>query len=173
VGITFIYVTHDQEEALTMSDRLAVMSHGQVEQLGTPHEVYERPTSSYVADFLGLANLMTGTVTSHDGDRVNVLVGGNELTVTAASALANGPVKVCIRPERILLDQPSDNSIPGVIDRVVYMGPMLAVLVQVEGIGELQTVLPNTGSRDLERGKSVMVGLPSDALRILPAGASA
>ena len=67
VGITFVYVTHDQEEALTMSDRIAVMHHGRVEQLGTPEELYERPATRFVADFIGTTNLLTGSVESIDG----------------------------------------------------------------------------------------------------------
>ena len=72
VGITFVFVTHDQGEALTMSDRIAVMSEGVVEQIGTPEEIYNRPASLFVAGFIGSANLLPGTATGHDGDDIVV-----------------------------------------------------------------------------------------------------
>ena len=72
VGITFVYVTHDQEEALTMSDRIAVMNHGRVEQIDAPEQVYERPATTFVAGFIGVSNLMPGTVSSVDGGRAAV-----------------------------------------------------------------------------------------------------
>ena len=104
VGITFLYVTHDQEEALTMSDRLAVMEAGTVAQMGTPMEVYEEPVDAYVADFLGVSNLMDGTA---DGSRpVAVLVGsrlGGIRTWPPSRGPSEcvGPVKVAVRPERV------------------------------------------------------------------------
>ena len=98
VGITFIYVTHDQEEALTMSDRIAVMSHGRVEQLGTPAEVYETPTSSYIAEFLGVSNLMDVDVEStRDGNTVVQL--GTHRLIAAVPYSGTGPAMVSIRPE--------------------------------------------------------------------------
>ena len=77
VGITFIYVTHDQEEALTMSDRIAVMNEGRVEQIGPPQEIYHSPASVFVANFIGIANLLPGVVTRVGGDRVSVKVAGD------------------------------------------------------------------------------------------------
>lgn len=175
VGITFIYVTHDQEEALTMSDRLAVMSAGRIEQLGTPSDVYEQPASAYVADFLGLSNLMPADAvgpSSSGGCRVKI--GSHELVAGAGAVGSTGPVRVCIRPERIVLgkyvlDGKRGNELPGVVDRVVYMGPMLQVLIEVDGIGSIQAVVPNQGSSTLHRGDAILVGMPEDALRVLVA----
>jgi spermidine/putrescine transport system ATP-binding protein len=168
VGITFIYVTHDQEEALTMSDRLAVMSAGRIEQLGTPSDVYEEPASAYVADFLGLSNLMPADAigpSSNGGCRVRL--GSHELVAGAGATDSIGPVRVCIRPERIVLGGNGGNAVAGVIERVVYMGPMLQVLIEVEGIGSIQAVIPNQGQVSLNRGESVAVGMPEEALRVL------
>ena len=89
VGITFVYVTHDQEEALTMSDRLAVMSDGRIEQIGGPQEVYESPASAYVADFLGVSNLMDGHADSGGGGRCRVRIG--DLQLLAASGDKGAP----------------------------------------------------------------------------------
>src|ERR687888_2483501 len=94
VGITFLYVTHDQEEALTMSDRVAVMSNGRIEQVGAPNEVYEEPANAGVADFLGVSNLMQGRV--ERGGRVRV----GDFELEAENGDASGSVKLVIRPER-------------------------------------------------------------------------
>jgi len=168
VGITFIYVTHDQEEALTMSDRLAVMSAGVVEQMGSPAEVYERPESSYVADFLGLSNLLPATVIGpHPDGGCLVDVGGHRLVARSGATAAYGRVQVSIRPERIELGNGEVNVVQGTMNRVIYMGPTLAALVDVEGVGELQVAIPNRGAVELERGAALSLVLPPEALRVL------
>ena len=103
VGITFLYVTHDQEEALTMSDRLAVMNHGRIVQLGTPEEVYNEPADAYVADFLGVSNLMDARVEpGGDGKGpCRLRLGDFTLEAEAGQLDATGAVKLAIRPERI------------------------------------------------------------------------
>jgi spermidine/putrescine transport system ATP-binding protein len=175
VGITFIYVTHDQEEALTMSDRLAVMSAGRIEQLGTPSDLYERPANAYVADFLGLSNLMSADAVGPSGSGgCRVQIGRHQLVAGAGAVESTGPVRVCIRPERVVLgnfvrDGHRGNDLPGVVDRVVYMGPMLQVLIEIDGIGPIQAVVPNQGSSTLQRGDAILVGMPEDALRVLVA----
>jgi spermidine/putrescine transport system ATP-binding protein len=175
VGVTFIYVTHDQEEALTMSDRLAVMSAGRVEQVGTPSDVYEQPASAYVADFLGLSNLMPAEAigpSATGGCRVRI--GSYELVAGTGAVGSTGDVTVCIRPERILLGSTGNgyNELPGLVDRVVYMGSMLQVLIEVEGIGSIQAVVPNQGQDSLNRGEVISVVMPEEALRVLVPKAS-
>jgi len=172
VGITFIYVTHDQEEALTMSDRLAVMSNGRVEQVGTPSEVYEEPATAYVADFLGVSNLMDARVTGADAaGRARVELGDSELTATRGDVHARGPVKVTIRPERVQLeDQGStgENRIPAMVERVVYVGSTLQVIVHLAPGPTLQVWIQNAGEGlPYEQGTPVSVHLPVDALRVL------
>jgi spermidine/putrescine transport system ATP-binding protein len=128
VGITFVYVTHDQEEALTMSDRIAVMHRGKVLQVGSPTEIYERPTCRFVADFIGDTNFLEGVVEQQQGDLVTVVVDGT-LPVVAQSeqVLSPGtPVSVAVRPEKIrLLPHPTrgeHNAFPVQVEQVVYVG---------------------------------------------------
>src|SRR5262249_38689484 len=101
VGITFIYVTHDQEEALTMSDRLAVMAAGLVEQVGTPSDVYERPETAYVADFLGSANVLEVEVLGPGGAGLTSFRGGERALASAGTTHHPRPAKLVIRPERL------------------------------------------------------------------------
>ena len=115
VGITFIYVTHDQEEALTMSDRIAVMSQGRVEQVGTPKEIYEEPTTAYVADFLGVSNLMDGRAAGAVDGGCRVHLGDFELVAGEGEPYTVDACKITIRPERVDVDEPGmsgDNRIP-------------------------------------------------------------
>ena len=116
VGITFVYVTHDQEEALTMSDRIAVMNGGRVEQIGSPEEVYEHPATSFVAGFIGVSNLMPGTVASANGERARVrLDTGVELDARASGMASGDRCYAVVRPEKLQIqtvngagaDQPS------------------------------------------------------------------
>ena len=105
VGITFIYVTHDQEEAMTMSDRIAVMNKGRYEQLGDPESLYERPTTRFVAGFLGISNLLPGTVEGDDGRHAAIRLGGRHRRPRAARAWSDRPsaIAVGVRPEKIRL----------------------------------------------------------------------
>ncbi len=103
VGITFIYVTHDQEEALTMSDRIAVMSQGHVEQVGPPQEIYEAPSTAYVADFLGVSNLMDSQADGAVDGGCRVKLGDFVLIAGEGHLGTRGPAKVTIRPERVIL----------------------------------------------------------------------
>ncbi len=169
VGITFVYVTHDQEEALTMSDRLAVMSHGLIEQVGTPAEVYEKPASAAIADFLGLSNLLDATAVGSDGNGGCIVnAGGHELIAGMGAIDTQGPARVCIRPERVILGGTGSNALTGSVSRVVYMGPMLQVLMQVNGLGEIQAIVPNRGDGTAPiRGSEISMTLPPEALRVL------
>jgi putrescine transport system ATP-binding protein len=131
LGITFIVVTHDQEEAMTMSSRMCVMNAGQVEQVGTPVEVYEYPTSRFVADFIGTANLFNGTVTASSGNQVTVACPdlGRDLTLQNGAGLASlAEVSVMVRPEKIVASReaPADaqNLLKGVISEIGYLGDM-------------------------------------------------
>lgn len=123
VGITFIYVTHDQDEAMTMSDRIAVMNAGKIEQIGSPEEVYELPATSFVASFLGASNLLHGEIQSIDGDTASVrLTAGVVVSVPARRLAApSGPVGVGVRPEKLqLLSTTETSPYPNVLEgRVV------------------------------------------------------
>jgi spermidine/putrescine transport system ATP-binding protein len=172
VGITFIYVTHDQEEALTMSDRLAVMSNGRVEQVGPPDQVYEEPRTTYVADFLGVSNLMDGRCEGLDpSGRARVRLGDFELLAGSGDTELRGDVKVTIRPERVGLEghgATGENRMPAMVERVVYVGSILHVFVHLASGSTLQAWAQNEGG-DLpyEQGSAITVHLPVDALRVL------
>ena len=174
VGITFIYVTHDQEEALTMSDRLAVMNGGQVEQIGAPQDVYEDPETLFVADFLGVSNLMDATAFgAHDG-RCRVRADTFELAAGSGAVDVTGPAKIVIRPERVELEPREEasgpNRLPGMVERLVYVGSAVQVIVRVATGEALQVLVPNTGrTLPYEQGTPVQVHLPVEALRVLAA----
>jgi spermidine/putrescine transport system ATP-binding protein len=120
VGVTFIHVTHDQEEAMTMADRIAVMNHGRIEQLGTPTELYETPATAYVAGFLGVSNLIAGTVSGPETVR---LTRGPEVHVPReALGGRTGEVAVGIRPEKIELGNGQANTLDGTIVEQAYVG---------------------------------------------------
>jgi spermidine/putrescine transport system ATP-binding protein len=172
VGVTFIYVTHDQEEALTMADRLAVMSEGRIEQVGTPREVYEEPASAYVADFLGVSNLLDAEAVGETPDgRCRLRAGELELLASRGHTSARGPVKVVVRPERVRVEVPGktgENRLPGKIERVVYAGAISQLVVTLERGAPIQSMLANDGvDASFERGVPVSVYLPCEALRVL------
>jgi spermidine/putrescine transport system ATP-binding protein len=166
VGITFVYVTHDQEEALTMSDRLAVMDKGRVVQVGTPDEVYEEPRTAYVADFLGVANLLDA-----ECGHGSLKLGPFHLATTAGAIDASGPVKVVIRPERVLVaaGEPSGpNAVPAMVERIVYVGPTTQVHLRLPHGPTIQALVANHDGRpDWPAGTPVAATLPADALRVL------
>ena len=154
VGITFVYVTHDQEEALTMSDRIAVMNHGRVEQLGTPEELYERPRTRFVADFIGTTNLLTGSVESTDGDWAVVRLESGEACVVARGSLAIGdPVELSVRPESVGLQPDTEATaaagpaIAATVEQVAYLGGNVQYLVRTSGGLSITALAPKTGER--------------------------
>jgi spermidine/putrescine transport system ATP-binding protein len=175
VGITFVYVTHDQEEALTMSHRMAVMNHGEVSQVGAPRDVYERPDSAYVAAFLGVANLVP---VQHRGGGVIVVDGVDAGALRAGDGRADvGACHVVIRPERIRLTAiggesaggPGDNLVHGTITKLVYVGPVTQVHLDCGAI-QLQALVANDGNALCgEVGEAVTAHLPPDAVRLLAA----
>src|SRR6185312_5418194 len=122
VGITFVFVTHDQEEALSMSDRVAVMNAGRIEQIGTPAEVYEDPASVFVADFLGVSNLMDAEPIAWSGGECSVRIGETTLRARCGDVTARGRVRIVARPERLeLLEHGAqgDNCLVGMVERTV------------------------------------------------------
>jgi spermidine/putrescine transport system ATP-binding protein len=137
VGITFVYVTHDQEEALTMSDRIAVMSGGKALQVGSPTEIYEQPNSRFVADFIGESNFLDGEVRGIAADAVTVVVDGVlPVQVARRRGTSQGEsVTVAVRPEKIRLhrERSSDvvNALPGVVENVVYIGTDTQYIVRL------------------------------------------
>jgi spermidine/putrescine transport system ATP-binding protein len=170
VGITFVYVTHDQEEALTMSDRIAVMNRGQVEQLGTPEELYERPTTRFVADFIGTTNLLTGAVERTDASTALIRLEGGDTCVVAGRGLAVGAtVELSVRPESVLIkaangSSPGPEPIRGQVEQVAYLGGNVQYQVRTSGGLSITALAPKTGQR-LPVGSDVdVVWPPAEAL---------
>ena len=171
VGITFVYVTHDQEEALTMSDRIAVMNRGKVEQLGTPEELYERPTTRFVADFIGTTNLLSGSIESADASSAFVRLDGGDVCVIAGSGLQVGlAVELSIRPESILIKASNGTApggvepIRGQVEQMAYLGGNVQYHVRTRGGLAITALSPKTGQR-LPVGSDVdVVWQPAEAL---------
>jgi len=166
-GITFIFVTHDQEEALTMSDRIAVMSAGRVQQIGTARDIYETPVNRFVADFIGETNLLAATVTNITSDRAEVtLAGGHRLTCPAAGS-SLGAHHVSIRPERLRL-VPGGGQLQATVQRVIYLGTDLQVILSLDGGTELAVRLQNSGQAPLpDPGTRTGIDLEEGAARLL------
>jgi spermidine/putrescine transport system ATP-binding protein len=152
VGITFVYVTHDQEEALTMSNRIAVMNHGVVEQVGEPERIYERPRTRFVAGFIGVSNLMPGRVLSANGSGAELRLDAG-VTVRTEPAGASGGERVyaVVRPEKLELHRAGEPlgggkaSVEGVIESSLYLGTATQVVVRLADGTEMTALVPNTG----------------------------
>jgi spermidine/putrescine transport system ATP-binding protein len=175
VGITFLYVTHDQEEAITMSDRIAVMNQGHIEQAATPREIYEEPTTAFVADFLGVSNLMDAQATGLSNGGVTLELGsGIAVQGCGGDTTARGKVKVVIRPERVGIEQAGvtgPNRIPAMVTRSVYLGNGVRVLAHLATGQPITALVPGTSDdapTNWEPGTSVTCYLPAAAIRVLP-----
>ena len=172
VGITFVYVTHDQEEALTMSDRIAVMNKGKVEQVAPPQEMYEEPATTFVADFLGVSNLMDAEAHGKQADgNCKLNVGDFEMLAAHGTTEVTGPTRIVIRPERMRLEAhgtTGPNRIPGMIERPVYLGNAVQLLVRLANGDLVQALVPNAGEEiPFRQGDAVTVYMPPEALRVL------
>ncbi len=131
LGTTTIFVTHDQEEALTMSDLVAVMNAGRIEQIGPPREIYERPQTEFVAGFLGVSNFLDGVVRGREGDRLVIDAGGDRLEVIGADRPCGSRVRVALRPERVRLTP--DGRLRATVREVVYKGPQTHLYMERQG----------------------------------------
>jgi len=179
VGITFIYVTHDQEEAMTMSDRIAVMNRGRYEQLGDPEVLYERPTTRFVAGFLGVSNLLPATIVGTDGQYASAKL-GDDSTIRILSNLVNGhaEVRIGVRPEKIRLSeataegQAGHNRLTGVVRDASYIGVSTQYLVEAKS-GTLmvyeQNVERATRAELWARGDQVQLTWSPDHSFVVPA----
>jgi spermidine/putrescine transport system ATP-binding protein len=158
VGITFVYVTHDQEEALTMSDRIAVMSNGVVEQVDTPEDVYERPETTFVAGFIGVSNLMPGTVTSINGDRGRIrLDTGLEMESRVDGVAAGERCHAVVRPEKLSISHSDGGAgdgrptVDGVVESSVYLGTSTQIVVRLPGDVRMTVLVPNASEAERAR----------------------
>jgi putative spermidine/putrescine transport system ATP-binding protein len=169
LGMTVLYVTHDQEEAMSMSDRIAIMDHGRIHQVGSPGEVYERPTNPFVGRFLGEANLIEGTVTGEAGEVVRLrLASGQELRAPRSNSCGTGRRMLFIRPERVQIapgttgtGDPGANSLAGNIRRCSFLGNILRYAVDLEGVPPITVDLQNAaGVSPLPVGTPVVLRWP-------------
>jgi spermidine/putrescine transport system ATP-binding protein len=163
VGITFVYVTHDQNEALTMSDRIAVMKDGAIEHLGSPREIYEHPKTKFVAGFIGTSNLLSGQVTSVDNGSAMLDLGDGQRVIVplrGVEAAIGSEVELTVRPEKITLAEsvaPVGCSLRGTVTEVVYLGTSTSFTVTTTTGADMVVFQQNvaTTERELTRGESV------------------
>jgi putrescine transport system ATP-binding protein len=167
LGVTFIVVTHDQEEAMTLGQRLGVMNHGRIAQVGSPSDIYESPATRFVADFIGSVNMFEGQVSDEGGDFVRIQCSELGCQVRAERGVGSGrgaTVWTAIRPEKINISRENgardtqENSVPGTVQEIAYMGDMSIYLVQIASGRLVRVTLPNTsrgGERPLARGEPV------------------
>jgi len=178
IGITFVMVTHDQEEAMTMSTRMAVMNEGRIRQVGTPSELYEFPANRFVAGFIGAVNQFGGRVLEQTGDllQVHAESAAGDLRVRSQQAVAPGsPVVVAVRPEKVRIEAatppPCDNQLQGRVEEIAYLGDVSVYHVRVAGGALIEAQLTNRARRavaPLTWGDQAWVGWDADdALALL------
>jgi spermidine/putrescine transport system ATP-binding protein len=175
VGITFIYVTHDQEEALTMSDRIAVMNEGRVEQIAPPEEIYHAPSTVFVANFIGVANLIPARVSQVRSGQAEVTVAGSRPFTVPTGSWTGQPgsaATVTVRPERIRLTKESSGPMPAVpatVQHVIFQGPVTRCLLKTaDGTEIVAHVGHDDAHPDLAPGQSIQVCWDAEAGRLLP-----
>jgi putative spermidine/putrescine transport system ATP-binding protein len=174
LGITTIYVTHDQSEALTMSDRIAVMNKSRVVQVGTPTEIYESPSNLFVTTFIGESNLLDGTVARSSADSVElVLTDGSQVRAPPRNGVAAGQrVKLVIRPENVLLDGPEGDGLarlPAVVESRIYQGALIRYRLSAAGQSLVAEVQNQAGRPQHEPRSSVAVSWNPERTEVLAA----
>ena len=168
LGTTSIYVTHDQDEAMSLSDRIAVMRAGRLEQIGPPQEIYARPATRFVAEFIGKVNVLQGRVVGEANGRPEVECLGHRLSVGAQKAPA-ADVQVLVRPEAVLVHAPGGKEIQGTVAEIEYLGDRTEYRIRVGG----QTVVavrPSLGADGrFAEGEAVGLAFAEQAIHLLPA----
>jgi spermidine/putrescine transport system ATP-binding protein len=153
VGITFVYVTHDQEEALTMSDRIAVMNKGRIEQIGDPEAVYDRPTTTFVAGFIGVSNLMPGTVRKTGAQGEVELDSGVHVNTDVNGFRPGDRCHAVVRPEKLTIDSGDRGqpSVEGLVESSIYLGTSTQLIVQLAGEVLMTVLVPNADEAERQR----------------------
>jgi len=173
LGITSVYVTHDQVEAMTLSDRVVVMNEGRIEQVGPPTEIYRFPKTRFVADFIGRANFVEGVVRGKDGDQLVVDALGTTVHAPASqdSLEAGSMALLVIRPEMVQLD-PSQGQVPGIVRRATYLGSIIEYDVEVQN--QLLSLVEHDPRQATvyPEGQQVWLQFLEDCLYVLPASGS-
>jgi len=163
IGVTLVYVTHDQEEALTMSDRIAVMHQGRVAQIGTPLEIYNHPTTRFVSNFIGDSNLFEGCIEKVERDLAHVVTSDQIRLITIGGNLSPGDrLTIAVRPEKIRLlvtDETAENSFSGTVESVNFMGVSILYRIALSSGRLVFVIEPNDGSKPvLAPGQGARVG---------------
>ena len=171
IGVTVVYVTHDQGEALTMSNRIAVFNDGKVQQLSSPDELYEKPVNSFVAEFIGENNTFAGEISEISNDKCKVKIAGGEIIANPVSVKNKGDkTTVSIRPERALINSNSkmDNNFKGKIEEIIYHGDHTRVRLNLLGNSEFILKVPNSSENmDIKLGNHINIGWNSYDARAL------
>ncbi|KRE08203.1 Fe3+/spermidine/putrescine ABC transporter ATP-binding protein [Bosea sp. Root670] len=166
LGITAILVTHDQVEAMTMSDRIAVMTNGGIAQLGTPQEVYDRPASQFASSFLGHTNVLSGRIESRIADEATVRVGPTSFRTRVAKDQAGPEIAVFVRPERLRLGSPDQATLQGRVSTRLFLGGSWIYEIETE-LGMLRITQQNTGTVQPEEGETIGVSWNAEDLRVI------
>lgn len=168
IGQSTLYVTHDQEEALALSDRIAVMADGRIEQTGSPRQVYCTPWTPFVAGFVGPTNRLDGRSVDREGSHLVVRVGGATIRVRDPGIDVGVPVLVFVRHESLRLDEATANQLSGTVEEVAYEGATCLLSI-VTALGALRVRLPEDRGGQLRTGDPVRLGLDPDDARVFPA----
>jgi iron(III) transport system ATP-binding protein len=171
LNITSVYVTHDQIEAMTLSDRIVVMNEGIIEQIGSPVEVYRFPNSRFVANFIGRANFIDGVVLAQAGSELTVRSLGEAITLSNIKRefQVGEDVTLIVRPEMIQIKK-TGGLYQGTIRRAVYLGDEIEYVVEIGGLSILGTETDPHVTELFPEGESVTVGFAEDCIQVLPAG---
>jgi ABC-type Fe3+/spermidine/putrescine transport system ATPase subunit len=168
LGVSTLLVTHSQEEALVMSDRIAVMRQGRIESLDTPDGVYNRPPTAFVCSFVGDANLFDSRVASIDGDAARLESEGIDFTVPSAGLTPNQRLTIAIRPENVAVRTASSDGYAGIVTNTVFKGQVVEYAIAL-GQKEIRAVaLPSASQSVFAPGGAVRIGFPPDRLMLLP-----
>ena len=172
LGVTVVYVTHDQGEALTMSNRIAVFNEGKIQQLSNPDKLYEEPVNSFVAEFIGENNTFQGEVSEISGNKCSVKLGsGDEILANPISVKLKGDkTKISLRPERALINpgEKIENKFKGKIEEVIYHGDHTRIRMNLLGKSQFILKIPNSSARmDLKLGNEIIIGWHSKDCRAL------
>ena len=173
VGITFVYVTHDQEEALTMSDRIAVMNKGRIEQIGDPEDVYDRPTTTFVAGFIGVSNLMPGTVRKSGAQGEVELDSGVQVSTQVDGFNPGDRCHAVVRPEKLMIDSKDGEqpTVEGMVESSLYLGTSTQLIVQLPGEVRMTVLVPNADEAERQRlpggGAKVNLSWSSDHMHVV------
>jgi iron(III) transport system ATP-binding protein len=170
LGITTVYVTHDQVEAMSMSDEIAIMRDGQIEQIGDPKSLYFRPATQYAAEFIGRANFLPGYICSVQGDRARVAALGREFVIVPRSRVAVGDrVRIMIRPEALGLETAGAADAQGTVRQATFAGTTVDYVVSVDAVDLLVTELASSEKRSFAEGQPVGVRLNPEAMHVISA----